>query len=107
MRKKDTLLNYLKLQDDIENFITKLNQESDEQRKSFYLEEIERNIAKCVEERDKIKVIIGRVNNEIHAGILQNRFVNGMSMQKIAEVTGKHERTVKRIISTAIANIDF
>ena len=66
---------------------------------------IEKDIAKCIEERDYIKNAVDTAPSR-YWEILKFRYINGLSARKIAEIMQKDERSVKRILKDATLSVN-
>lgn len=69
--------------------------------------QIEAEITQAENERDKVKKAVEKVGNRRYRLILTYRFINSMSCKKIADMIGKSERAVYKIIRAAIEQIEI
>lgn len=70
-------------------------------------DKINSEIVKSSVQRDKVLEAIEKIEKQRYADLLTYRYVNCLTVDRIAQIIGKDTRTVSKVIKTAIKQLDI
>lgn len=69
--------------------------------------QIQADIDKAKEERDKVKKAVEKVKKKRYRDVLRFKFINGMKNKAIAELTETTERNIYKVIKKAVEYVEI